>query len=44
MKTKKQHAAKAVPDITILPFRETDIDFIIAQQLALYAFEYGFTS
>ena len=44
MKTKKPHTAKAVPEITLRPFREPDIDFVIARQLALYAAEYGFTS
>lgn len=29
---------------TIRPFRETDVEYVIAGQLALYAAEYGFTS
>ena len=29
---------------TIRPFRETDVDFVISRQLALYESEYGFTS
>jgi GNAT superfamily N-acetyltransferase len=31
-------------DFTIRPFRESDLDFVISRQLALYAAEYGFTS
>jgi GNAT superfamily N-acetyltransferase len=44
MKTKKQRSAKAATGITIRPFRETDVDFVISRQLSLYASEYGFTS
>ena len=44
MKIKKSHPTKAVPEITLRPFREPDIDFVISGQLALYAAEYGFTS
>jgi GNAT superfamily N-acetyltransferase len=44
MKTKKSHPAKAVPEITLRPFREPDIDFVISRQLASYAAEHGFTS
>jgi len=44
MKIKKRQAPGAVPEITIRPFRKTDLDYVIAGQLALYAAEYGFTS
>jgi GNAT superfamily N-acetyltransferase len=44
MKTKKEHVTKADSGITIRPFRETDLNFVISRQLALYASEYGFTS
>jgi GNAT superfamily N-acetyltransferase len=44
MKAKKRQSARAASDITIRPFRETDLDFVISRQLALYAAEYGFTS
>jgi GNAT superfamily N-acetyltransferase len=44
METKKQHIAKAALGITIRPFRETDLGFVISGQLALYAAEYRFTS
>lgn len=44
MKTKKHRPVKAFTGITIRPFREADIDFVISGQLALYAAEYGFTS
>jgi GNAT superfamily N-acetyltransferase len=39
-----QHLAKATSNIIIRPFRETDVDFVISRQLALYQQEYGFTS
>lgn len=32
------------PTFTIRPFRETDVEYVTAGQLALYAAEYGFTS
>ena len=41
---KKKHLSKIYPGITIRPFRETDLNFVISRQLALYASEYGFTS
>jgi len=39
-----QHLAKANSNITIRPFKETDVDFVISHQLALYKLEYGFKS
>lgn len=44
MNDREQHAARTAPDITIRPFRETDVDFVISRQLALYRREHGFTS
>ncbi len=43
MKTKK-HSSRADSGIIIRPFRETDLNFVISRQLALYESEYGFTS
>ena len=44
MKRERKYQAKAASGITIRPFRETDVDFVISRQLSLYASEYGFTS
>jgi N-acetylglutamate synthase-like GNAT family acetyltransferase len=44
MNTIERHPATPAPDITIRPFRENDVDFVISRQLNLYAAEYGFTS
>jgi len=44
MKTKTKHSSKTDSGITTRPFRETDLNFVIPRQLALYASEYGFTS
>ncbi len=44
MNTIKRPSAGPAPGITIRSFRESDADFIISRQLALYASEYGFTS
>jgi GNAT superfamily N-acetyltransferase len=44
MNTVQQQPAGAAPDITIRSFRESDVDFVISRQLALYESEYGFTS
>ena len=43
MKTKQSESTTG-PGITIRPFHEADMDFVISRQLALYASEYGFTS
>lgn len=40
----KKLTTKAISGITIRPFCETDVDFVIFRQLSLYAAEYGFTS
>jgi N-acetylglutamate synthase-like GNAT family acetyltransferase len=40
----KQRSAQETPNLVIRPFRESDIDFVISRQLALYMREYGFTS
>lgn len=40
----KKHFTKATTAITIRPFTNNDIDFIISRQLNLYKIEYGFTS
>jgi GNAT superfamily N-acetyltransferase len=44
MKPQKSRPEKKFPDFTIRPFRKTDLDYVIAGQLALYAAEYGLTS
>ena len=44
MNTTKRSPAVANLDITIRSFRESDVDFVVSRQLALYASEYGFTS
>ena len=44
MTTLKRQPARASPVITVRPFRESDVDFVISRQLNLYAAEYGFTS
>ena len=44
MNATKRPSAGAAPDITVRPFREGDVGFVISRQLALYESEYGFTS
>jgi GNAT superfamily N-acetyltransferase len=44
MKSIKKQRAKATSNSIIRPFKETDVDFVISRQLALYEREYGFTS
>jgi N-acetylglutamate synthase-like GNAT family acetyltransferase len=39
----QKEMAKAT-SITIRPFKEADLDFVISRQLRLYELEYGFTS
>jgi GNAT superfamily N-acetyltransferase len=42
--TEDSRTLKENPAFTIRPFRETDVAYVTAGQLALYAAEYGFTS
>ncbi len=42
--TKKSQIKRESLSFTIRPFRQTDVDYVIAGQLALYAAEYGFVS
>ena len=44
MKNRNQNCGKTSRDISLRPFCEPDLDFVITGQLALYAAEYGFTS
>ena len=44
MDKKKRHSVQATTGCIIRSFRKNDIEFVIAQQLSLYAREYGLTS
>ena len=44
MTAAKKQGARPISPVTVRPYIDSDVDFVISRQMALYKSEYGFTS